>query len=180
MKTALNPFVARFSSAGLVPGAVSAPGKMHRGFSVRPPVEPWFRFAGQGAEKAAATYRSTPIRRAVPDGPKVIAGPDNQAALGAKRFVIGTPAVRSGPDLVGPLTQRPETRRWPVCAPNDPSVRGAGYASAGRGSTAEPVIGLHGTGGCPPLRHPPWAGCFGVMTGWVAGEGDRTAERRGS
>ena len=181
MKTALNSVVARFA-AGLVPGAGSAPGKGQLGFPVEPPEEPWFRFEGIGAENAAATCGFAVIQRAAPDAEKVIAGPDNHAALGAKGFMIGTPDVRPGPAIVRPLTQRPETKRWLVCAPNAPGVRGAVHASEGRGCTAGPVIGIgvDGSGGRPPLSHPPTAGCFGAMPVPVPGEGDRTAGRRGS
>lgn len=180
MKTALIPFVARFAT-GLVPGAVAAPGKVKRAFPDTQPEERRFRFEGRGAGKAAATRGFAPSQRAVPDGAKVIAGSAHFAALAAKGFVIDTPAVRSGPALVRPLTQRPETKRWLVWAPNDLGVRGAARARQDRGFTAGPVIGIgiNGTGGRQPLRHPKSAGCFGARPAPVPGEGNRTAGRRG-
>lgn len=181
MKTALIPFVARLA-AGLVPGAVAAPAKVNRGFPATQPEERRFRFEGKGAGKVAATGGFAPCQRAVPDGAKVIAGSANFAALAAKVFVIETPAVRSGPALVRPRTQRPETKRWLVWAPHDLGVRGAARARQDRGFTAGPVIGLgiNGTGGRQPLRPPKAAGCFGARPVPVPGEGNRTAGRRGS
>jgi hypothetical protein len=181
MKIALISFVARFA-AGLVPGAVSAPRKVQRDFPVTQPEEPRFRFEGKGAGKAAATCGFASSQRAVPDGAKVIAGRANLADLAAKSFGIGAPAVRSGPALVRPLTQRRETKRWPVWAPNDSGVRGAALARQERGFMAGPVlgIGLTVTGGNQPLRRPRLAGWFGARPVPVSGEGDRTVGRRGS
>lgn len=62
MKTALIPSVARLA-AGLVPGAVAAPGKVNRGFPDAQPEERRFRFEGKGAgtPKSAGCFGARPV-----------------------------------------------------------------------------------------------------------------------
>ena len=76
------------------------------------------------------------------------------------------------------LTQRPEVKRWLVCALNDTGVLGAVRATEGRGFTADRVIGIgiNGTDCIDELRKPKPTGFYGSMLVSAPGEGFRTAE----
>lgn len=76
------------------------------------------------------------------------------------------------------LTQRPEIKRWLICALNDTGVLGAVRATEGRGFTAENVIGIgiNGTDCIDELRKPRPTGFFGSMLVSAPAEGFQTAE----
>lgn len=75
------------------------------------------------------------------------------------------------------LTQRPEVKRWLICALNDTGVLGAVRATEGRGFNAENVIGIgiNGTDCIDELRKPKPTGFFGSMLVSAPGEGFQTA-----
>jgi L-arabinose transport system substrate-binding protein len=75
------------------------------------------------------------------------------------------------------LTQRPEVKRWLICALNDTGVLGAVRATEGRGFSAENVIGIgiNGTDCIDELRKPKPTGFFGSMLVSAPGEGFQTA-----
>ncbi len=86
--------------------ATSAPNRPKLGFLVKQPEEPWFQFEWQGAEKAAAAHGFELIKLGVSDGEKVMAAIDNLAVTGAAGFVICTPDVRLGPQIVNRARQK--------------------------------------------------------------------------
>lgn len=75
------------------------------------------------------------------------------------------------------LTQRPEVKRWLICALNDTGVLGAVRATEGRGFNAENVIGIgiNGTDCIDELRKPKATGFFGSMLVSAPGEGFQTS-----
>lgn len=114
--------------------APSAPIKL--GFLVKQPEEPWFQFEWQGGEKAARQYGFELVKYGVPDGEKVMAAIDNLAVAGAQGFVICTPDVRLGPQIV----QRARLRGLKVIALDDQFVKPDGTFM-----TEVPYLGLSGT-----------------------------------
>ena len=76
------------------------------------------------------------------------------------------------------LTQRPEIKRWLICALNDTGVLGAVRATEGRGFNADNVIGIgiNGTDCIDELRKPKPTGFFGSMLVSATGEGFQTSE----
>lgn len=86
--------------------APAAPAKIKLGFLVKQPEEPWFQFEWKGAEKAAAEHGFELLKYGTPDGEKVMAAIDNLAVAGAQGFVICTPDVRLGPQIVARARQK--------------------------------------------------------------------------
>jgi L-arabinose transport system substrate-binding protein len=86
------------SAVSAAPGASSAAIKL--GFLVKQPEEPWFQYEWKGAEMAAAKYGFELLKLGVQDGEKVMAAIDNLAVSGAQGFVICTPDVRLGPQIM--------------------------------------------------------------------------------
>lgn len=80
--------------------ASAAPAKIKIGFLVKQPEEPWFQYEWKGADKAAAQYGFEVMKLGVPDGEKTMAAIDNLAVAGASGFVICTPDVRLGPQIM--------------------------------------------------------------------------------
>ncbi len=91
------------SSAPALSGEAAAPAKsasVKIGFLVKQPEEPWFQFEWKGADKAAAQYGFEVMKLGVQDGEKTMAAIDNLAVAGAQGFVICTPDVRLGPQIM--------------------------------------------------------------------------------
>ncbi len=76
------------------------------GFLVKQPEEPWFQFEWQGADKAAKELGIDLVKLGVQDGEKTMAAIDNLAVSGAAGFVICTPDVRLGPQIVNRAKQK--------------------------------------------------------------------------
>ena len=92
------------TQSATVPAA--APTKIKLGFLVKQPEEPWFQFEWKGAEKAAAEFGFELLKFGTPDGEKVMAAIDNLAVAGAQGFVICTPDVRLGPQIIARAKQK--------------------------------------------------------------------------
>jgi L-arabinose transport system substrate-binding protein len=92
------------SQSAATPAA--APTKIKLGFLVKQPEEPWFQFEWKGAEKAAAEFGFELLKYGTPDGEKVMAAIDNLAVAGAQGFVICTPDVRLGPQIMARAKQK--------------------------------------------------------------------------
>ncbi|HEU5077991.1 MAG TPA: arabinose ABC transporter substrate-binding protein [Opitutaceae bacterium] len=75
------------------------------GFLVKQPEEPWFQYEWRGAEKAAAKYNFTLMKSGVKDGEAVFAQMENLSVAGAQGFVICTPDVRLGPQIMAKAKQ---------------------------------------------------------------------------
>jgi len=91
------------------PDAASAsavPAKVKIGFLVKQPEEPWFQYEWKGADKAAAQYGFEVMKLGVQDGEKTMAAIDNLAVAGASGFVICTPDVRLGPQIMRRATEK--------------------------------------------------------------------------
>jgi L-arabinose transport system substrate-binding protein len=86
--------------------APSAPAKIKLGYLVKQPEEPWFQFEWKGAEKAAAEFGFELLKYGTTDGEKVMAAIDNLAVAGAQGFVICTPDVRLGPQIMARAKQK--------------------------------------------------------------------------
>jgi len=84
----------------------AAPAKIKLGFLVKQPEEPWFQFEWKGAEKAAAEHGFELLKYGTADGEKVMAAIDNLAVAGAQGFVICTPDVRLGPQIMARAKQK--------------------------------------------------------------------------
>src|SRR5882762_10313699 len=94
-------------SAGKKPaGAAPAANAVNIGFLVKQPEEPWFQYEWKGADKASAQYGFELIKQGVQDGEKVMAMIDNLAVSGAQGFVICTPDVRLGPQIINRAKQK--------------------------------------------------------------------------
>lgn len=87
-------------------GAANAPAAIKLGFLVKQPEEPWFQFEWKGADAAAEKYGFEVIKLGVQDGEKVMGAIDNLAVSGARGFVICTPDVRLGPQIMNRATQK--------------------------------------------------------------------------
>ena len=81
-------------------GPATPPDKVKIGFLVKQPEEPWFQYEWKGAAKAAAQYGFEVMELGVQDGEKTMAAIDNIAVAGAHGFVICTPDVRLGPQIM--------------------------------------------------------------------------------
>ncbi len=112
-----RPLLAVLLLAGLAvgcarhdPAATAAspapPAAVKLGFLVKQPEEPWFQYEWQGAEKASRALGFELIKLGVSDGEKVMAAIDNLAVSGAAGFVICTPDVRLGPQIVNRARQK--------------------------------------------------------------------------
>ncbi len=84
----------------------AAPAKIKLGFLVKQPEEPWFQFEWKGAEKAAAEHGFELLKYGTTDGEKVMSAIDNLAVAGAQGFVICTPDVRLGPQIMARAKQK--------------------------------------------------------------------------
>jgi L-arabinose transport system substrate-binding protein len=73
---------------------------------VKQPEEPWFQAEWKGAEKTGAQYGFDVLKMGVQDGEKVMAAIDNLAVSGAQGFVICTPDVRLGPQIINRAKQK--------------------------------------------------------------------------
>jgi L-arabinose transport system substrate-binding protein len=94
-------------SAAQADGAgVGGAAKVKIGFLVKQPEEPWFQYEWKGADKAAAKYGFELLKQGVQDGEKVMAAIDNLAVTGAQGFVICTPDVRLGPQIMNRAKQK--------------------------------------------------------------------------
>jgi L-arabinose transport system substrate-binding protein len=94
-------FAACGKNESTVPAAASTtPPKLKLGYLVKQPEEPWFQFQWKAAEKAAAQYDFELLKYGTQDGEKVMAAIDNLAVAGAQGFVICTPDVRLGPQIM--------------------------------------------------------------------------------
>ncbi len=89
-------------SAGTEPAAA----KIKIGFLVKQPEEPWFQYEWKGADKAAAQYGFEVMKLGVQDGEKTMSAIDNLAVAGASGFVICTPDVRLGPQIMRRATEK--------------------------------------------------------------------------
>ncbi len=78
----------------------AAPAKIKLGFLVKQPEEPWFQYEWKGAEQAAAEFGFELVKYGTADGEKVMSAIDNLAVAGAQGFVICTPDVRLGPQIM--------------------------------------------------------------------------------
>ncbi len=76
------------------------PAAIKLGFLVKQPEEPWFQFEWKGADAVAAEAGFELLKYGAPDGEKVMAAIDNLAVAGAQGFVICTPDVRLGPQIM--------------------------------------------------------------------------------
>jgi L-arabinose transport system substrate-binding protein len=83
-----------------------APSAVKIGYLVKQPEEPWFQFEWKGAEKAAAELGFELLKYGTPDGEKVMGAIDNLAVSGAQGFVICTPDVRLGPQIMARARQK--------------------------------------------------------------------------
>jgi L-arabinose transport system substrate-binding protein len=83
-----------------------APARLKLGYLVKQPEEPWFQFQWKAAEKAAAQYDFDLLKFGTQDGEKVMAAIDNLAVAGAQGFVICTPDVRLGPQIIARANQK--------------------------------------------------------------------------
>lgn len=84
----------------------AAPAKIKLGFLVKQPEEPWFQFEWKGADKAAAELGFELLKYGTQDGEKVMAAIDNLAVAGAQGFVICTPDVRLGRQIMARAKQK--------------------------------------------------------------------------
>jgi L-arabinose transport system substrate-binding protein len=82
------------------------PAAIKIGYLVKQPEEPWFQFEWKGAEKAAAEFGFELLKYGTPDGEKVMGAIDNLAVSGAQGFVICTPDVRLGPQIMARARQK--------------------------------------------------------------------------
>ena len=97
------------SAAPAASGEAAAPAKaaaVKIGFLVKQPEEPWFQFEWKGADKAAAQHGFEVMKLGVQDGEKTMAAIDNLAVAGAQGFVICTPDVRLGPQIMRRATDK--------------------------------------------------------------------------
>jgi L-arabinose transport system substrate-binding protein len=78
----------------------AAPSAIKLGFLVKQPEEPWFQYEWKGGDIAAAKYGFELLKFGVQDGEKVMGAIDNLAVAGAQGFVICTPDVRLGPQIM--------------------------------------------------------------------------------
>jgi L-arabinose transport system substrate-binding protein len=92
-------------SAAAPAGSVGTDQPVKLGFLVKQPEEPWFQFEWRGAEKAAKKYNFELIKSGVKDGEAVFAQLDNLSVSGAQGFVICTPDVRLGPQIMAKARQ---------------------------------------------------------------------------
>jgi L-arabinose transport system substrate-binding protein len=94
------------SAAPDAASASTAPAKIKIGFLVKQPEEPWFQYEWKGADKAAAQYGFEVMKLGIQDGEKTMAAIDNLAVAGASGFVICTPDVRLGPQIMRRATEK--------------------------------------------------------------------------
>jgi L-arabinose transport system substrate-binding protein len=87
-------------------GPAAGPPRIKLGFLVKQPEEPWFQFEWKGAGVAADKDGFDLLKFGVQDGEKVMAAIDNLAVSGAQGFVICTPDVRLGPQIVNRARQK--------------------------------------------------------------------------
>lgn len=80
--------------------------KIRLGYLVKQPEELWFQFEWQGADKAAKELGFELLKYGTPDGEKVMAAIDNLSVAGAQGFVICTPDVRLGPQIMARARQK--------------------------------------------------------------------------
>lgn len=111
----------------------AAPAKLKLGYLVKQPEEPWFQYEWKGAENAAAKYGFELLKQGVQDGEKTMAAIDNLAVAGAQGFVICTPDVRLGPQIMN----RAKQKGLKVIAVDDQFV-----AADGKAMTEVHYIGL--------------------------------------
>jgi L-arabinose transport system substrate-binding protein len=88
------------------PATANAPSRLKLGYLVKQPEEPWFQFQWKAADKAAAQYGFDLLKFGTQDGEKVMDAIDNLAVAGAKGFVICTPDVRLGPQIIARANQK--------------------------------------------------------------------------
>lgn len=94
------------SSPAAASGPAAAPAAIKLGFLVKQPEEPWFQFEWKGAGLAAEKYGFELLKFGVQDGEKVMSAIDNLAVSGAQGFVICTPDVRLGPQIMNRAKQK--------------------------------------------------------------------------
>jgi L-arabinose transport system substrate-binding protein len=86
--------------AGADAGTGSGSAAIKLGFLVKQPEEPWFQYEWKGAEMAAEKFGFELLKFGVQDGEKTMAAIDNLAVARAQGFVICTPDVRLGPQIM--------------------------------------------------------------------------------
>jgi len=111
----------------------AASGPIKLGFLVKQPEEPWFQYEWRGADKAGKQYDFEVIKAGVKDGEAVLAQMDNLAVAGAQGFVICTPDVRLGPQIIN----RAKQKNLKVVTVDDQFVK-----SDGKFMTEVPYVGM--------------------------------------
>jgi L-arabinose transport system substrate-binding protein len=89
--------------AGCSKGSVE---KVKIGFVVKQPEEPWFQREWKFAEQAAQKYGFELVKLEARDSERALAVIDTMAIQGVKGFVICTPDVRLGPQIVAKTQQK--------------------------------------------------------------------------
>jgi L-arabinose transport system substrate-binding protein len=123
-------------STAVADNPAPAPVPIKIGFLVKQPDEPWFQLEWKFAEEAARDFGFELIKIGATDGEKVLAAIDRLAADGAQGFVICTPDVRLGPEIV----RRAKAARLKLLTVDDQLVD-----EAGRPLVGVPYLSIPGT-----------------------------------